>query len=100
MPQPNTRAEFERNVYLLHRKFELKEIHISPHLLHSLEGLEHVRRLPNGRVDFLSVDESARLQANMIANMSQMPRPTPTEPKPGRVKADQDSPSDKAESSG
>jgi uncharacterized protein YecA (UPF0149 family) len=29
------------------------------------QGLQKVRKLPNGRIDFLSVNESARLHANM-----------------------------------
>lgn len=29
-----------------------------------MESLSRVRYLPNGRVDLLSIDESARLQAN------------------------------------
>jgi hypothetical protein len=36
-----------------------------------LEGLARVRYLPNGRIDFLSVDESARLQANMTAQFDE-----------------------------
>ena len=76
MQAPSTREEFERNFHLLHRKFELEQIKIASHLMHSLEGIERVRYLPNGRVDFLSVDESARLQANMMANMPAFsPRP-------------------------
>jgi hypothetical protein len=35
----------------------------------SLDGLARVRFTPNGRIDFLSVDESARLEANMMPNM-------------------------------
>jgi hypothetical protein len=31
-----------------------------------VDGLTRVRYLPNGRIDFLSVDESARLTANMM----------------------------------
>lgn len=34
-----------------------------------IEGLQKVRELPNGRIDFLSVDELTRLQANMHATM-------------------------------
>jgi hypothetical protein len=33
----------------------------------STESLYRIRPLPNGRIDFLSVDELARLQANMTA---------------------------------
>ena len=69
MRTPNTRAEFERNFHLLHAKFEKGMVKIASHLRHTLEGLEKVRSLPNGRVDFLSVDEMARLQANSLANM-------------------------------
>lgn len=88
MQAPNTRAEFERNFHLLHRKLELQQISSASHLMHTLEGLEHVRRLPNGRVDFLSVDESARLQANMMANMEKMPPPDPAAPESGNAEPD------------
>ena len=36
---------------------------------YAIEGILKVRYLPNKRIDFLSVDESARLQANMMADM-------------------------------
>jgi hypothetical protein len=69
MRRPNTRAELERNFHLLHHKSENGMVQIMHHLRHTLEGLEKVRALPNGRVDFLSVDEMARLHANSLANM-------------------------------
>lgn len=40
-------------------------------LSRSLDGLTRVRYLPNGRIDFLSVDESARLLANMMNHFDQ-----------------------------
>lgn len=43
----------------------------SAQVTHAIEGLLRVRRLPNGRIDFLSVDESARLQANMTAQITE-----------------------------
>ena len=66
MKTPNTRGEFERNFHLLHRKMELGQLQFSANAFHTLEGLEQIRYLPNGRIDFLSVDESARLQANTM----------------------------------
>ena len=66
MNVPRTRAEFERNFHLLHRQIEDGKFHVAQGLSHSLDGLARVRFLPNGRIDFLSVDESARLQANMM----------------------------------
>jgi hypothetical protein len=63
---PLTRAEFERNLHLLHRKIEDGKIHFAQGLSRVIDGLARVRFLPNGRIDFLSVDESARLQANMM----------------------------------
>ncbi len=72
MNSPRTRAEFEHNLGLLHRKIADGKFHvargISPFFL---EGLARVRYLPNGRIDFLSVDESTRLQANTTAQYSE-----------------------------
>jgi hypothetical protein len=69
MKTPRTRAEFERNFHLLHRQIEDGKFHVHRGIL--LDGLARVRFLPNGRIDFLSVDESARLNANMIAQSSE-----------------------------
>lgn len=60
MQKPMTRAEFEHRFHLLREQIHQGKFHgISP-------GTEKVRFLPNGRIDFLSVNESARLQANMM----------------------------------
>lgn len=89
MNTPRTRAEFERNLNLLHRQIKDGKVHIAPGLSRLLDGLARVRSLPNGRIDFLSVDELARLDANMIANMSDglfedlKESDVPSEPSPG-----------------
>lgn len=64
MQTPTTRAEFERRFHLLKEKlrqgkmmFAKKEMTL---------GILQVRFLPNKRIDFLSVNESARLNANMM----------------------------------
>jgi hypothetical protein len=64
MRTPSTRAEFERNFHILREQMRQGRYHIARGI--SL-GIEKVRYLPNGRIDFLSVDESARLQANTAA---------------------------------
>lgn len=69
MNTPRTRADFERNFNLLRRKISDGKLHI-PAGFKALDSLSRIRFLPNGRIDFLSVDELARLQANMMANMS------------------------------
>ncbi len=66
MSTPRTRAEFERNFHLLQRQIKDGKFHVAQELSRSLDGLARVRFLPNGRLDFLSIDESARLQANMM----------------------------------
>jgi hypothetical protein len=38
----------------------------------STEGILKVRELPNGRIDFLNVDESARSLANMMIQTPQL----------------------------
>jgi len=66
MNTPRTRAEFERNFQLLHRQIADGKFHVAQGLSRTIDGIARVRYLPNGRIDFLSVDESARLQANMM----------------------------------
>jgi hypothetical protein len=70
MQTPRTRAEFERNFHLLRRQIEDGRFHV-PSDFRSLESLARLRFLPNGRMDFLSVDEMARMQANMMAQFSE-----------------------------
>jgi len=66
MDRPETRAEFERRFHLLSVQLKRGLLHLP---YNAPSGLEKVRLLPNGRIDFLSVNEFARLQANMTANM-------------------------------
>ena len=40
-----------------------------------MDGLKNMRKLPNGRIDFLSVNEMARLMANQIYHMRNMKLP-------------------------
>ena len=68
---PRTRAEFERNFHLLRKQMEDGKLHFFKSVSRQLDGLFRVRLLPNGRIDFLSVDESARLQANMMNKFSE-----------------------------
>lgn len=63
MDTANTRAEFELRFH------HLKEMVMSGRMQGPQnvgESLSQLRRLPNGRLDFLSVDEIARLQANSM----------------------------------
>jgi hypothetical protein len=68
MDTPRTRSEFERNFYLLHRRMVDGTIHFPTD--YPMQSMLRVRFLPNGRIDFLSVDESARLNANSTAQFS------------------------------
>ena len=64
MKQPMTRAEFERRFHLLKEQIQRGKMHFA---IGTTLGLEKIRLLPNGRIDLLSVNESARLQANMMS---------------------------------
>lgn len=64
MSTPTTRGEFERHLFLLTERFRQDKINIPRTVAGSMLRM---RYLPNGRIDFLSVDESARLLANMMA---------------------------------
>lgn len=78
MPPPSTRAEFEHNIAL---SFEnaLKKLgsnQLDPFFVQrTLPQLKDIKFLPNGRINFNSVDESLRLQANMQHWMELMPPP-------------------------
>jgi hypothetical protein len=71
MKTPQTRAEFERRLHLLREQLQQGRMFFSANVVRSLDGLQRVRKLPNGRIDFLSVDESTRLQANMTVQFQE-----------------------------
>ncbi|VVM75112.1 hypothetical protein PS619_02008 [Pseudomonas fluorescens] len=71
---PVTRADFEERVSVLHELCRTGRMRFVEGV-GGLESLTRVRCLPNGRVDLLSIDESARLQANMA---HQMPKFSPS----------------------
>lgn len=66
MDTPTTRGEFEYRFHLLSHTIQEDKFHVNQGI--SLQGLHNVRHLPNGRIDFLSVNESARLMANMMCH--------------------------------
>lgn len=63
METPSTRAEFELRFHHLREMLKNGRMSIPQNMGESLLNL---RLLPNKRLDFLSVDETARLQANMM----------------------------------
>jgi len=69
MNTPRTRAEFERNFNLLHRQIEEGRIKLP--IDYCFDSLLRLRFLPNGRIDFLSVDESTRCLANSTAHFNE-----------------------------
>jgi len=66
---PTTREQFERNLFLLAETMKNGKLRIAGHLYHSIRGIQRVRKLPNSRIDFLSVDEMVRVMANTFANL-------------------------------
>ncbi|WP_166172157.1 AVAST type 1 anti-phage system protein Avs1c [Acinetobacter sp. SA01] len=73
MEIPNTRAEFEYRFHLLRDMMEKDMFRVNQGI--SLEGLSKIRYLPNGRIDFLSVDEQARCMVNTTLKMRNMKLP-------------------------
>lgn len=65
MRQPMTRGEFEERINLTFEQINTGKLR--PNGL--VDGLLEVRRLPNGRIDMLSVNEMVRLNANMSHQM-------------------------------
>ncbi|MBB3274280.1 MULTISPECIES: AVAST type 1 anti-phage system protein Avs1c [unclassified Pseudoxanthomonas] len=63
-----TRVDFEERMNVLREQLRLGKMHFA-HGLRGPDSLLQVRKLPNGRIDLLSVDETARLQANTMHQM-------------------------------
>lgn len=63
-----TREDFERNFHILQEKMRTGSIKFSANVIGTTEGIQKVRKLPNGRIDFLSVNEMARCLVNTISN--------------------------------
>lgn len=65
MDSPNTREDFEHRFHLVREQISTGKFSARVDT-----GLELVRLLPNGRMDLLSINETARLTANTLANFS------------------------------
>jgi hypothetical protein len=59
-----TREEFERNFHIMAEMLRQGKL-VFPYG-YSGDSILRVQKTPNGRIDFLTVDESARLNANMM----------------------------------
>ncbi len=68
---PNSRKEFERNMHFLSEGFERNQVKISRSNIKSIKGIKNARLTPNRRANLNTVDVSARLLANTVANMLQ-----------------------------
>lgn len=67
---PNDREEFEHNMHLMEQRAlrimnSKNEDAIQNFAWATWPHLKKVRRLPNGRINFLTINEMIRLQANM-----------------------------------
>ena len=72
MKTPRNRLEFERNFNLLAEKMYQGKMHFGHNVAHGVDSLRKIQKLPNGRIDLLTINESARLQANMMNNFANM----------------------------
>ena len=68
MHTPNTRAEFEERMNYAREQLINGKMHFNKGL-RGPDSLLNVRYLPNGRIDLLSIDELARMNANMTYQM-------------------------------
>ena len=68
MDVPLTRAEFERRFHVLRESLINRKFHITANCTQIADNLVKIRELPNRRIDLLTIDESARLTANMMVN--------------------------------
>lgn len=67
MISPSNRKEFERHIDMLAESIENGRFHMPPSR-RMLNSLLNAKQLPNRGTNFLTIDESARLLANSLAN--------------------------------
>jgi hypothetical protein len=77
MSPPKTRREFEHNLFLLAedtcRIVESGDDDLFRNFLWATyPHIKNIKNHPNGRLNFLTIDEQARLQANMKKWMSEI----------------------------
>ncbi|WP_281560651.1 AVAST type 1 anti-phage system protein Avs1c [Thalassomonas sp. RHCl1] len=72
MKTPRNRLEFERNFNLLREQAYQGKLHFVQGTMHVVDSLKKVQKLPNGRIDLLTINESARLQANTMNTFANM----------------------------
>ena len=66
MDTPDTREEFERRMNIMHYRIINGKMMFHEGLTAVIEGIGDLHTMPNGRVDLLTVNEAARLHANMM----------------------------------
>jgi len=77
MDTPDDRLEFERRFHLLAESMMNQKMFFPAGGSMTELGLRKIRTLPNGRLDFNSVDEFARLHANMMVQMEGLKQSMP-----------------------
>lgn len=68
MDRPLTRAEFERRLNILRESCMQRKFIIMKGCTQIVDSLVKIKQLPNKRIDLLTIDEAARLNANMMVN--------------------------------
>ncbi|WDF66123.1 AVAST type 1 anti-phage system protein Avs1c [Flavobacterium sp. KACC 22763] len=68
----SSREDFERNFCILEELLRNGLMSFTESSRKSAESLQKIRKLPNGRIDFHTVNEMARLSANSVSNFDNM----------------------------
>lgn len=76
MPPPACRAGFEHNVFLfvddLNQHID-DDAYLRIQLRGVFDSIKKLRKLPNGRIELTTIDESLRLRSNMMDWMKYLP---------------------------
>jgi hypothetical protein len=68
---PNNRAEFEKNIHIFRELMMNDKVQFAQGLK-SIDDILKVKKLPNKRVDFLSVGDLARATINSFVNFQNL----------------------------
>ena len=64
-----SRKDFERNAFILAERINNGTIHFNKGMNHLFTGLTRARKLPNERLNLLTIDESVRSVMHMMPQM-------------------------------
>ena len=67
----SSRKDFERNIFMVRHAVSRGKLMLGPKVRHVAESLQNVQRLPNGRINLLTINSSVRAVMHGIGQFAE-----------------------------